>query len=73
MVSGDLKWKKNTDYIRQKAIQKVWTLRRLTKFNLDAFQLLDVYEKEVRSLLEYAVLTWHQSTQVEVSPEYDSR
>ena len=39
--------------------QKQWTLRRLKKFSLDTSQVFDVYVKEVRSLLEYAVPVWH--------------
>ena len=71
IVSEDLRWQKNTDYICQKATQKLWTLRRLRKFNLDTNKQLDVYVKEVRSLLEYAVPVWHsgltkrQSGQIE--------
>ena len=71
IVSHDLKWKMNTDYICSKASQKLWILRRLKKFNLDEYKLRDVYEKEVRSILEYAVPVWHsgltnqQSKQIE--------
>ena len=59
IVNHDLRWQKNTDYICQKATEKLWTLRRLQKFSLDTFQIFDVYVKEVRSLLEYAVPVWH--------------
>jgi hypothetical protein len=59
IISDDLRWLKNTDYICQKAAQKLWTLRRLKKFNLDIFKIFDVYSKEVRSLLELAVPVWH--------------
>ena len=71
IVNRDLRWQKNRDYICQKASQKLWTIRRLKKFKLDAFQLFDVYTKEVRSLLEHAVPVWHsgltrkQSNQIE--------
>ena len=50
IVNHHLRWQKNTDYICQKATEKLWTLRRLQKFSL---------VKEVRSLLEYAVPVWH--------------
>ena len=61
----------NTDYICSKASQKLWIIRRLKKYKLDEYKLLDVYEKEVRSVLEYAVPVWHsglthhQSNQIE--------
>ena len=59
IINHDLRWQKNTNYICQKASEKLWTLRRLQKFSLDTFQIFDVYVKEVRSLLEYAVPVWH--------------
>ena len=71
IVSDDLKWQKNTDYICQKARTRLWTLRRLKKLNFDVLHIVDVYIKEVRSLLELAVPVWHsgltklQSAQIE--------
>ena len=68
MVTQDLKWAMNTDYICTKARQKLWILRRLKKYK---FKILDVFKKEVRSILEYAVPVWHsgltqqQSHQIE--------
>ena len=59
IVSQDLKWNKNTDYICQKARQKLWILRRMLNFDLTVYQLFDVYIKEVRSILELAVPVWH--------------
>ena len=59
IVSSDLKWCKNTNYICSKATQKLWLLRRLKKYQLDIFKIFDVYTKEVRSILEYAVPVWH--------------
>ena len=59
VLSNDLRWKKNTEYICQKATKKLWTLRRLDSYNLDPLQIFDVYCKEVRSLLEMAVPVWH--------------
>ena len=61
IISNDLKWKKNTDYICQKARTKLWTIRRMIKLKFDVSHLLDVYIKEVRSLLEFAVPVWHSS------------
>ena len=61
IVSDDLRWKKNTNYICSKATKKLWTLRRLKNFKLDPYQIFDVYCKEVRSLLEMAVPVWHSS------------
>ena len=70
-ISEDLKWKSNTNFIVSKARGKMWMLRRLLHFNLSSFELFDVYTKEVRSILEYAVPVWHpgltrkQSSEIE--------
>ena len=59
IISQDLKWNKNTTYICDKARQKLWFLRRLLKFNLTRSEMFDVYIKEIRSILEFAVPVWH--------------
>ena len=59
VISQDLRWAKNTEFICQKARQKLWILRRMLNFQLNIHQLFDVYIKEVRSLLELAVPVWH--------------
>ena len=62
---------KNTNFICKKASEKLRILRRLKKFNIKTFQLFDVYQKEVRSILKYAVPVWNsvitkqQSNQIE--------
>ena len=37
----------------------MWTLRRMKVLNLDPLLILDVYVKEIRSVLELAVPAWH--------------
>ena len=59
VVSWDLRWSKNTEYICQKARQKLWLLRRMLKLDLNIYQMFDVYTKEIRSILEMAVPVWH--------------
>ena len=59
IITDDLKWQKNTDYICQKARKKIWLLRRMKSRKLSAKQLLDVYQKEIRSIVEMAVPVWH--------------
>ena len=59
VVSEDLRWAKNTAYICTKAREKLWILRRLLGFNLDKYQMFDVFCKEIHSILELAVPVWH--------------
>jgi hypothetical protein len=41
VVSDDLRWGKNTQYICKKATQRLWTLRRMKMLNLDEDIILD--------------------------------
>jgi hypothetical protein len=59
VVSDDLRWGKNTQYICDKAMQRMWTLRRMKLLNIEEEILADVYSKEIRSILELAVPVWH--------------
>ena len=47
VVSQDLKWFQNTEYICLKARQKLWILRRMVKLDLEIHTMFDVYTKEV--------------------------
>ena len=38
---------------------KLWMLRRLKEMGANKSMLLDLYEKQIRSLLEYAAPAWH--------------
>ena len=59
ILTNDLKWAKNTDFICSKAYKKLWILRRLRFLEVDEAILCDVYVKEVRSVLEVAAPAWH--------------
>ena len=59
MLSDDLKWASNTDYICKRGYSKMWTLRRMKVLDVEPTVILDVYLKEIRSLLELAVPAWH--------------
>ena len=59
MLTNDLKWSSNTDYICKRAYSKMWTLRRMKVLDIEPSVILDVYLKEIRSLLELAVPAWH--------------
>ena len=71
LLTPDLKWAANTEYICKKAYGKMWTLRRMKALDIEPLLILDVYLKEVRSVVELAVPAWHsgltlrQSTDIE--------
>ena len=58
ILSSDLKWTKNTDYIIQKALKNMWVLRRMKNLGFDEQTLKDIYQKEIRSVLEFVVPVW---------------
>ena len=59
VISSDLKWAKNTNYICKKAMKKMWIIRRLKNIDFNMISLVDIYTKEIRSHLELAVPVWH--------------
>ena len=56
IVTEDLKWEANTHFICSKASRRMWTLRRMKILNVDPYIMLDVHIKEIRTILELAVL-----------------
>ena len=72
IISNDLKWQKNTSFICAKARKKLWVLRRMANLDLSRHEMLDVYGKEVRSILEYAVPVWHPGITRKQSSEIES-
>ena len=59
IITEDLKWDANTTYICQKALKRLWILRRMKLLNVEPAVILDVYTKEIRSVLELASPAWH--------------
>ena len=59
ILTPDLKWTTITESIVKRAYSKLWMLRRLRTLGAKTEQLLDVYIKQVRSILELAVPAWH--------------
>ena len=58
-IRSNLKWSDNTDFLFQKAMNKMWILRNLKKVGASKNDLLDIYFKHCRSIVEYAVPVWN--------------
>ena len=58
-ITSDLKWETNTNYITKKAYTRLWIIRRLKTLGCNKKELLDVYIKQIRSVLEFAAVVWH--------------
>ena len=63
IVSNKLTWDANTEYIVGKANKRIWSIRRLKNLGLDNDFILDVYNKEIRSVLEFAAPVWNGAEQ----------
>ena len=71
ILTDDLKWSANTYHICCKAYKKIWILRRLKLLDSDPTFVLDVYKKEIRSVLEVAVPAWHSGLTVQQSSDIE--
>ena len=66
IIRSDLKWIANTANIVSKANKRLWILRRLTNLGATRVDLLEIYTKQIRSVLELAVPAWQSGlTQAE--------
>ena len=51
IISNNLKWDQNTEFITRKAMSRLWTLRRMKNLGLPNNIIFEVYTKEIRSVL----------------------
>ena len=61
VISSDMSWSSKNEFMVGRANKKLWILRRLKRLGATPDDLLDIYIKQVRSILEYAVPVWHPS------------
>ena len=61
IFTTDLKFHRNTQHIVAKAYKRIWILKRLKKLGAPTCRLLDVYTKQIRSVMELGVPAWHSS------------
>ena len=65
IIRSDMKWSSNTENMVSKANKKLWILRRPVNSGARTEDLLDVYCKQVRSLLELDVPAWQSGIKLE--------
>ena len=61
IITSDLSWNANTEYMVRRCNNKMWMIKRLKKLGASQDDLLDVYCKQIRSILEFAVPVWNAS------------
>ena len=60
-VRSDLSWAAHVDDIVKRCNRRLWMLRRLKRLGADNWDLKEIYETQIRSILEYAAPVWHPS------------
>ena len=59
IISNDLKWHKNTNYLTQKVNRKMIMLHIAAKFTKNREHLKHIYKTIIRSNLEFSSTVWH--------------
>ena len=60
-LRSDRSWIDNTENLCKNAISRLWMLRRLKKLCASEQILVDIYQKQIRCVAEYAVAAWASS------------
>ena len=63
-LRNDLSWRENTNIMVNKAYKRLWIIARLKGRGANIEDLLDIYIKQIRCLLEYGVAVWNSSLTV---------
>ena len=71
ILTSDLRWESNNEYICKKAYKNLWVLRRLKNLKMDKLTILEYYQKEVRVHLELAVPVWHSGLTMKQSADIE--
>jgi hypothetical protein len=58
IITDNLKWHENTAHITKKAFSRLWIIRRLKSMGASKTTLIDIYYKQIRSVLEFASVVW---------------
>ena len=61
ILTSDLKWSKNTDYLVKKANARMELLRKMSSFSPPVRDLVHIYITYIRSILEQSCVLWHSS------------
>ena len=71
IVSNDLKWDKNTDFIVKKANKRLELLRKISFFGANLDDMKNIYILYIRSLLEQSCTVWHSGLTEENSQDLE--
>ena len=61
IITDDLKWEKNTEYLVKKAYSRMELLRKVAEFTKSMEDKKEIYVLYIRSILEQSSVVWHSS------------
>ena len=61
ILTSNLSWSANTEFIIEKCNKKLWMHRRLKRLGASQSDLIDVFIKQIRSVTEFAAPVWNSS------------
>ena len=61
IITSDLKWAKNTEFLVKKANARMRLLHKIAEFPPPTEDLLTIYNSYIRSILEQSCTVWHSS------------
>lgn len=70
-IRSDLRWINNTDTICKKFYERLWIIRNLRKLGTKQAELVDVYAKQVRVMVELAVPVWEPGLTISESQQIE--
>ena len=59
IISDDLSWHSNSDFIVKKAYKRMTMLHKLYEFSISTEDMLEIYILYIRSILEGSTVVWH--------------
>ena len=71
VVRNDLKWRSNTDEMVNRAYKRMWMIKRLKAHGASIDDLIAVYTKQIRCVLEFGVPVWNSSITKDESLEIE--
>ena len=71
ILTNDLKWSKNTEYLVKKANVRMELLRRVAEFTSSLDDLIKIYTMYIRSILEQSCVVWHSALTQEDSEDLE--
>ena len=70
-IRNDLSWKANTKHMVSRAYRKLWIIKRLKSQGANISDLVDIYIKQVRSILEFGVPVWNSGLTIEETTDIE--